>query len=76
MLWCFLNEDAVPFAAIKAKTNIEDGELRRTMQSLACGKVHSGVGLLTERLPALSVYLFTIARTCFVPESDVASSKT
>lgn len=26
------------FEEIKAATNIEDGELRRTLQSLACGK--------------------------------------
>ncbi len=29
---------AVPFAEIKARTCLEDGELRRTLQSLACGK--------------------------------------
>jgi Cullin family len=32
-------EVAVPLSAIKAKTQIEDGELRRTLKSLACGKV-------------------------------------
>lgn len=39
VLWCFSTEDEVSFADIKAKTNVEDGELRRTLQSLACGKV-------------------------------------
>lgn len=41
VLLCFNNngaEEAVPFAEIKARTRIEDGELRRTLQSLACGK--------------------------------------
>jgi hypothetical protein len=32
-------EAAVPLTEIKAKTQIEDGELRRTLKSLACGKV-------------------------------------
>jgi Cullin family len=32
-------EVAVPLSEIKAKTQIEDGELRRTLKSLACGKV-------------------------------------
>lgn len=39
VLWCFSTEDEVSFLDIKAKTNIEDSELRRTLQSLACGKV-------------------------------------
>ena len=39
VLWCFSKEDEVSFIDIRAKTNIEDGELRRTLQSLACGKV-------------------------------------
>lgn len=39
MLWRFSTKDEVSFAEVKEKTNIEDGELRRTLQSLACGKV-------------------------------------
>ncbi|XP_056646921.1 cullin-4B [Diorhabda sublineata] len=34
----FNKYDEVTFEYIKAATNIEDGELRRTLQSLACGK--------------------------------------
>lgn len=34
----FNKYDEVSFEYIKAATNIEDGELRRTLQSLACGK--------------------------------------
>ncbi|CAM9253342.1 unnamed protein product [Pylaiella littoralis] len=39
VLWCFSTADEVSFVDVRAKTNIEDGELRRTLQSLACGKV-------------------------------------
>lgn len=39
VLWRFSTQDEVSFAEVKEKTNIEDGELRRTLQSLACGKV-------------------------------------
>eukprot|EP00611_Tribonema_gayanum_P003928 TRINITY_DN13167_c0_g1_i1.p1 TRINITY_DN13167_c0_g1~~TRINITY_DN13167_c0_g1_i1.p1 ORF type:complete len:679 (+),score=298.77 TRINITY_DN13167_c0_g1_i1:25-2037(+) len=40
LMLCFGTGDAlVPFAEVKARTRIEDGELRRTLQSLACGKV-------------------------------------
>lgn len=39
VLWCFSTADEVSFMDIKAKTTVEDGELRRTLQSLACGKV-------------------------------------
>ncbi len=45
VLWCFSTEDEVSFLDIKSKTNIEDGELRRTLQSLACGKVGLSVSL-------------------------------
>ena len=38
-MWRFSTQDEVSFAEVKEKTNIEDGELRRTLQSLACGKV-------------------------------------
>lgn len=34
----FNSYDELSFEYIKAATNIEDGELRRTLQSLACGK--------------------------------------
>ncbi|CAM9609123.1 unnamed protein product [Ectocarpus sp. 13 AM-2016] len=39
VLWCFSTDDEVSFVDVKGKTAIEDGELRRTLQSLACGKV-------------------------------------
>lgn len=38
MLILFNDSDNLSFEEIKAATNIEDGELRRTLQSLACGK--------------------------------------
>lgn len=38
VLLLFNGADAVPFPAIAAATGVEDGELRRTLQSLACGK--------------------------------------
>lgn len=38
VLLLFNNEIEYSFNYIKAATNIEDGELRRTLQSLACGK--------------------------------------
>lgn len=41
VLWCFSTADEVSFVDIKAKTTVEDGELRRTLQSLACGKVET-----------------------------------
>jgi len=34
-----LSKDNVPFSAIKEQTNIEESELKRTLQSLACGKI-------------------------------------
>ncbi len=45
VLLCFNEETprAVPFVEIKAATRMEDGELRRTLQSLACGKVNQRV---------------------------------
>ncbi|KDO33656.1 hypothetical protein SPRG_01614 [Saprolegnia parasitica CBS 223.65] len=40
VLLCFNNgRDTLGFKEIKEQTGIEDGELRRTLQSLACGKV-------------------------------------
>ncbi|TMW67602.1 hypothetical protein Poli38472_011222 [Pythium oligandrum] len=39
VLLCFNGPDQVSFKDIKEQTRIEDGELRRTLQSLACGKV-------------------------------------
>ncbi|OQR94149.1 Cullin family protein [Achlya hypogyna] len=40
VLLCFNHgRDTVGFKEIKEQTGIEDGELRRTLQSLACGKV-------------------------------------
>jgi len=38
VLLLFNGADELPFEEIKAATNIEDAELRRTLQSLACGK--------------------------------------
>ncbi|TFK38770.1 Cullin-4B [Crucibulum laeve] len=38
ILLLFNDEDTIPFKYIKEATNMEDGELRRTLQSLACGK--------------------------------------
>jgi len=45
VLLCFNDCEAgqVGFAEIKAATRVEDGELRRTLQSLACGKVNQRV---------------------------------
>ena len=39
VLLCFNLQESVSFAEIKARTCVEDQELRRTLQSLACGKV-------------------------------------
>lgn len=38
VLLLFNRSPKIPFAEIKASTRIEDAELRRTLQSLACGK--------------------------------------
>lgn len=38
VLLLFNDKSVLSFEEIKAATNIEDGELRRTLQSLACGK--------------------------------------
>ena len=38
VLLLFNKAENITFEEIKAATNIEDGELRRTLQSLACGK--------------------------------------
>lgn len=38
VLILFNDSDNISLEDIKAATNIEDGELRRTLQSLACGK--------------------------------------
>ncbi|TDH71978.1 hypothetical protein CCR75_004879 [Bremia lactucae] len=38
VLLCFNNADSLGFKEIQEQTRIEDGELRRTLQSLACGK--------------------------------------
>lgn len=37
-LMCFENTDSLRFKEIASSTGIEDGELRRTLQSLACGR--------------------------------------
>lgn len=39
VLMCFNATDTLPFLEIKARTNIEEEELKRTLQSLACAKV-------------------------------------
>ncbi|CAM9265834.1 unnamed protein product, partial [Discosporangium mesarthrocarpum] len=38
VLYCFEEQDSVSLSDIRSRTRIEDGELRRTLQSLACGK--------------------------------------
>uniref|UniRef100_A0AAV1UQ24 Cullin family profile domain-containing protein n=1 Tax=Peronospora matthiolae TaxID=2874970 RepID=A0AAV1UQ24_9STRA len=38
VLLCFNGADSLGYKEIKEQTRIEDGELRRTLQSLACGK--------------------------------------
>jgi hypothetical protein len=37
-LLCFNSADELSLTEIREQTNVEDGELRRTLQSLACGK--------------------------------------
>lgn len=39
VLLCFNSTHTLGFKEIKEQTRIEDGELRRTLQSLACGKI-------------------------------------
>mmetsp|Transcript_2995 Transcript_2995/g.4280 ORF Transcript_2995/g.4280 Transcript_2995/m.4280 type:complete len:759 (-) Transcript_2995:246-2522(-) len=39
VLMCFNYAEKIQFPDVKEQTGIEDGELRRTLQSLACGKV-------------------------------------
>ena len=40
----FNDTDSLPLADIAEATGLEDKELRRTLQSLACGKVrHAGI---------------------------------
>lgn len=39
VLVLFNDTDAISFTEIKDRTSVEDGELRRTLQSLACGQV-------------------------------------
>lgn len=39
VLMLFNDEETLSFADIKAALGVEDRELRRTLQSLACGKV-------------------------------------
>ncbi|CAM9628792.1 unnamed protein product [Chrysoparadoxa australica] len=39
VLMCFRQQDRISFRDLKDRTSIEDGELRRTLQSLACAKV-------------------------------------
>ena len=39
VLMLFNDAVELSFSEIKAATSLEDGELRRTLQSLACGKV-------------------------------------
>lgn len=40
----FNDEELLSFADIKAAVGISDAELRRTLQSLACGKVGTNHG--------------------------------
>ena len=39
MLLLFNNKDAINYEEISESTKIEESELKRTLQSLACGKV-------------------------------------
>jgi len=39
VLLCFSNQKSLEYPAILEATQLEDGELRRTLQSLACGKL-------------------------------------
>lgn len=41
VLMLFQDADSLPYADIASSTGIEAGELKRTLQSLACGKVCS-----------------------------------
>ena len=41
VLLLFNNSEELPFNEIATALNVPDGELRRTLQSLACGKVRS-----------------------------------
>jgi len=43
VLLCFNRSTTIGFLDIKAATGIEDAELRRTLQSLACGKIDTRV---------------------------------
>lgn len=45
VLLLFNDSDAVPYTELKARTGIPDAELRRSLQSLACGKAR----LLTKK---------------------------
>lgn len=65
VLWCFSTEDEVSFVDVKAKTNIEDGELRRTLQSLACGKVCFAL-LNLSYIHIIDHFLSNKARGCSV----------
>ena len=63
VLMLFNDEETLSFADIKAALGVEDRELRRTLQSLACGKV----GKLASQFCKL-------AGRVFVPQSPVAAA--
>ncbi len=48
VLMLFNDVDSLSFEDIKQQSGIEDKELRRTLQSLACGKVRSWLLTLSK----------------------------
>lgn len=54
VLMLFNNAESLTFQEIKDASAIEDKELRRTLQSLACGKVR----VLNKVFPTAEVYMF------------------
>ena len=55
----FNDVDTLSFTEVKDATGIEDKELRRTLQSLACGKVGAG-------MPFLDFVLLSWHRCCLI----------
>lgn len=65
VLQCFNGADNLSFKDVKERTGIEDGELRRTLQSLACGKV--GYRLPPSCCPSAHLW-----RRCAAPDPVVS----
>lgn len=53
VLMLFNDAQKLSFEDIKDSTNIEDKELRRTLQSLACGKVRVLLKVRAKKKPRL-----------------------